>query len=170
MANLGGTFDATQVAPNTAIEILPPGDYRVQIVRSEMKATKNGDGQYLELEMDVLDGEHANRKIWDRLNLVNANEQAAQIAQRTLSAICHAVGVLHVSDSEQLHMRPMVAVVKVEPRRDRPGEVSNRINGYKSLSGATAAPAPTPFQRPPAAAAPQPASTATAAPPWKRSA
>jgi hypothetical protein len=33
------------------------------------------------------------RKIFDRLNLVNAEpDQAVEIAQRTLSAICHATG------------------------------------------------------------------------------
>ena len=133
MAQLG-TFDATQVEPAAPMELIPAGDYEVQIVRSELKPTKNGNGQYLELELDVIDGEYSHRKIWDRLNIVNPNEMAQQIAQRTLSAICHAVGVLHVTDSEQLHCRPMIARVSVEERKDKPGEHSNRVKSYKPRS------------------------------------
>lgn len=134
MAHLGAVFDANQVTPQAPFEVLPPDAYCVQIVRSEMRATKSGDGQYLELEMDVLDGPFLGRKLWDRLNLINRNPQATEIARRQLSAICHAIGVLEVSDSEQLHGRPFVAVVKVEERKDRPGEMSNRISGYKAIN------------------------------------
>ena len=90
MARLGETFDATTVEPNKPLEALPPGRYVVQIVNSEMRPTKDGMGQYLWLELDVLEGEYAGRKLFDRLNLINANPTTVEIAQRTLSAICHA--------------------------------------------------------------------------------
>ena len=116
MARLGETFDATTVEPNKPLEALPPGRYVVQIVNSEMRPTKDGMGQYLWLELDVLEGEHAGRKLFDRLNLVNANPTTVEIAQRTLSAICHATGLMQVDDSEQLHLIPLIADVKVQPR------------------------------------------------------
>jgi hypothetical protein len=71
MARLGETFDASTVEPNKPFEPLPPGRYVVQIVNSEMRPTKDGMGQYLWLELDVLEGAHAGRKLFDRLNLVN---------------------------------------------------------------------------------------------------
>ena len=64
-----------------------------------MRPTKDGGGQYLWLELDVLEGPLAGRKLFDRLNLVNASAQTVEIAQRTLSAICHATGRLQVQDS-----------------------------------------------------------------------
>lgn len=134
MANLGGTFDATQVEPNAPFEIVPPGDYVMQITNSGMENTKNGQGQFLKIELEIMEGAQAGRKLFDRLNLVNQNAQAVEIAQRTLSAICHAVGVLTVSDSEELHLRPMAVKVKVVERKDRPGEQSNEIGGYKPVS------------------------------------
>ncbi len=175
MANLGGTFDANAVEPSAPREILPPGDYTVQIVESEMADTKAGNGQMLKLTMDIIDGPHTGRKLWDRLNLVNPNAQAVEIAQRTLSAICHATGQLTVSDSEQLHFKPMVAAVKVKPAgNDKFGvyrEAQNEVSGYKPAGSASARPAPAgqPQQR---QAAPPPAQSkpATAAPPWRRSA
>ncbi len=50
------TFDATGIEPNKPLEALPPGRYVVQIVNSEMRPTKDGTGQYLWLELDVLEG------------------------------------------------------------------------------------------------------------------
>jgi hypothetical protein len=49
-----------------------------------------------------------------------------EIAQRTLSAICHATGKMHVSDSEELHMIPMTIQVKIKPPKNGYGE-SNAI-------------------------------------------
>lgn len=175
MANLGQTFDANNVEPSAPREILPPGDYVVQIVDSEMAETKAGNGQMLKLTMDIMEGPHAGRKLWDRLNLVNPNAQAVEIAQRTLSAICHAIGRLQVSDSEQLHFSPMIATVKVKPAgADKYGthrDAQNEISGYKAAGNASAAAT----QRPPVQqahqqrSAPQAAQPPrTAAPPWRR--
>ena len=105
MARFDTSFDATSVEPTTAHELLPAGKYRAQIVESEMRVTKNGMGQFLWLMLDILEGEHKGRKIFDQLNLVNPNPTTVEIAQRTLSAICHATGKMHVSDSEELHLR-----------------------------------------------------------------
>ena len=174
MANLGSTFDATGIAPAQSLEVLPPGQYPAQIVGSEIRSTKDGMGQYLFLEIDVLEGPYQGRKLFDRLNLVNANPQTVEIAQRTLSAICHATGRLQVQDSEELHLIPFTAVVQVQPPKNGYGE-SNKVR-YQPLERAPQAAAP----QPPRTAAPQPAATPAPQPrpaaggfssaPWKRSA
>ncbi|MBF0140230.1 MAG: DUF669 domain-containing protein [Magnetococcales bacterium] len=152
MAQLGGTFDASQVDPSQPQELLPPGDYRVQVINSEMRATKAGTGQYLWLEMDVLDGVHVGRKVYDRINLVNPNQQAVEIAQRTLSAVCHATGRMQVRDSEELHFQPVIVKVAV-------GKTGyNEVKSYKAIPNAfasrpVAAPVVQGF-RPPAPPAP----------------
>lgn len=94
MADLQG-FDAQTVEPNDSFDPVPNGDYLCIITTSEMKPTKAGDGAYLELELQVIEGPYQGRKLWDRLNLNNANETTVKIAKGTLSAICRAVGVLH---------------------------------------------------------------------------
>lgn len=63
------TFDASSISPAEPMEPLPAGRYQAQIVESEMRPTKAGDGQYLWLGFDVLDGPHKGRKFWERLNL-----------------------------------------------------------------------------------------------------
>ena len=136
MAQLGfnGGFDATQVDPSSTFDPVPPDDYLVQVINSEMKPTKDGQGQYLQLEMDILDGEYQGRKVFDRLNLLNNNPQTVEIAQRTLSAICHATGVLNVQDSEQLHFIPMIVKVVVKPAQGQ-YSASNEVKGYKPVNG-----------------------------------
>jgi hypothetical protein len=171
MAFLGGTFDATQVEPQGDYTPVPPGEYKVQIISSEMVETSAKTGHMLKLEMEIIEGDQAGRKLFDRLNLDNPNQQAVEIAQRTLSAICHATGKLSVQDSEELHMIPMVAVVKVDPPRTSNGKEygpSNAIKAYKAAGGG--APAQQSgfgsFGTKPAA---QPSGRAASAP-WKRNA
>ncbi|GAC1508420.1 MAG: hypothetical protein NVS1B6_15790 [Steroidobacteraceae bacterium] len=164
MANLGTTFDANSVEPNAPRELLPPGDYLVQFVRSEMKPTKSGAGQYLELEADILEGQHTGRKLFDRLNLVNPNAQAVEIARRSLSAICRAIGEMEVSDSERLHFKPLVARVAVRPAREEYGP-TNEVKGYLPAGGATT----TAVHRPVTVAAPA-AKPAASTPPWRKAA
>ena len=176
MAKLGGTFDATGVEPNAPLDPLPPGDYKVQILQSEMRVTKAGTGQMLWLDMEVLEGPFERRHVYDQLNLINPNPTAEEIAQRTLSAICHAVGKLQVSDSEELHFLPTVVKVAVQPNG------YNEVKGYKPVQQSAAAGASTPAgngsapSRPapssvsPAAAQAHPVPAASSTAPWKRSA
>ena len=155
MARFDTSFDATSVEPTTAYELLPAGKYRAQIVESEMRVTKNGMGQFLWLMLDILEGEHKGRKIFDQLNLVNPNPTTVEIAQRTLSAICHATGRMHVSDSEELHLIPMTIQVKVKPPKNGYGE-SNAVPYLPPDRGVAAR-----------AAKPTPAAPATSAAPPK---
>lgn len=169
MAHFGATFDATTVEPSKPIELLPPGRYVVQIVASEMRATKDGQGQYLWLELDVLEGEFQGRKLFDRLNLVNNNPTTVEIAQRTLSAICHATGRMQVQDSEELHLAPMTADVRVQPSKTEGYGPANTLRYLPLERPGQQAAAPT---RPVAPAKPSaPAARPSGAtPPWRKNA
>jgi len=154
MANLNG-FDANQVEPTASFEPLPAGKYLAAVTGSQMKPTKNGDGSYLELEFTVLEGEHKDRKIWDRLCINHSNAMTVKIARGTLSAICRAVGVMQPRDSVELHNLPLQINVKVK-KRDDTGELTNEIKGYAKKDAA-------------AANGQQPqAPVADNTPPWKR--
>ena len=178
MANLGN-FDATTVEPSAPRDFtpIPAGKYAMQIVASEMKLTNDGGGQYLSLEHEVIDGEHKGRKLWNNLNLKNPNPTTVEIAQRELSAICHATGKLHVADSEDLHFIPMLVTVRYKPAGpDKNGvhrEAKNEIKGYEPMSGA-ARPAPvqatgTPHVVKNPVAPPTYAKTGgSAVPPWRK--
>jgi len=150
MANLNG-FDARTVDPAVPFEPLPAGKYLAVITETEMKATKRGDGSFLELTFDVIDGEYRGRNVWSRVNLDNPNPLAVKIARGELSAICRAVGVLTPKDSCELHNLPLVITVKCK-KRDDTGEITNEVSGYAKRE----------------AAAGQPQQAADDVPPWKR--
>lgn len=174
-------FDATQVAPNDVIEAIPAGWYNAMIDQSEMKPAKTEGNFYLQLRFTILDGQYANRKVFTMLNLRNNNPTAQEIAYRSLSAICHAVGMMQVGDSSQLHGLPMKIKVKVRPAT-ADYDASNEIQAYKNINevtdtGAASAPAAAPWaaantpapapafaQPAPAAPAPQYAPAPTAVP------
>jgi hypothetical protein len=86
-------FNALEIEPATLYEPLPADWYKVVITDTEEKPTKAQTGSYLQLTIEVIEGNHAGRKVFDRLNLKNPNSVAVQIAQSSLSSICRAVGV-----------------------------------------------------------------------------
>ena len=135
MASLN--FDATAVAPQDSFEPIPAGDYLAMITDSEMRDTKAGNGSYLKLTFQIVDGAHKGRLIFENLNLDNPNQTAVEIAQRSLSSICAALGKNSVHDSSELHMKPMT--IKIGIRDGSNGyDPSNNIKGYKPASGSSA--------------------------------
>lgn len=168
MANLAG-FDASQVPEQQEFSALPEGQYVVIATASEMKPTKSGTGQFLQFTFEVLDGPQKGRKLWARLNLVNPNQTAVDIAQRELGAICRAVNVIKPSDSAELHNKPMLITVAVEID-DRKRE-SNIIKKYEPVAAGAPVAAPAsaggaPWGGQVAAPAVAQAAAATPTPPW----
>jgi len=131
-------FNAEEVEPQGSFEPIPAGWYTAMITQSEMKPTKNGAGEYLQLRLDVIDGEHEGRVLFDRLNLKNENQTAVEIAQRQLSAICHAVGVLTPNDSTELHDKPLKVKVAIRPAGNG-YEASNEVKAYEEAGHGAAA-------------------------------
>lgn len=182
LAKLG--FDASTVAPSAPLEAVPTGWYVGMMTASETKPNSKKDGSFLEVEFTIAAPEqYKGRKLFDRMNLENKNAQAVEIAYATLSAICHAVGVIQVEDSAQLHNRPLQIRAVLTPAG--PGadgkhyEAMNEIRGYKALetgsvnTTVTSSPVPPPVAQsnvtlPPPVVAQPPVATAppvTAAPP-----
>lgn len=173
MADLRG-FNAHTVEPNESFDPVPAGEYLCIITASDDKPTKSGNGSYLELEFEVIDGPYKGRKLWDRLNLANPNEMAVKIARATLSAICRAVGVMEPKDSGELHDLPLFVKVRLDKRSDT-DEPSNVIKGYRGRQGSALDPVPAhgfaelrPHSSPKLRDSGAQAQTATGGPPWKR--
>jgi len=154
-------FDATNVPHDIGFDPVPAGWYKAVMDESEMKPTKAGDGAYLNCRFTIIDGPYMGRKLFTRLNLRNANAVAQEIGFKQLSAIAHAVGVLQVADSSQLHGIPLQLKVKLR-KGDGEYEDNNEVTSYKNVnevvgsSAVAAAPAAYPqpgaYPPPPAAA------------------
>lgn len=159
-------FDANTVEPNQPFEVLPAGDYIGRIVSSEIKPTASGSGEYLKLEIEVLGPTGAGRKVFDQINIRNESAEAERIGRGQLSALCHAIGVLRVRDSQELHGKPFT--MKIVVKEDAQYGKKNQIKGYKKAEGAPAV-SPMALAQPPQPSAPQAAKSAPT-PPWVKSA
>jgi hypothetical protein len=155
MANLNN-FDANHVDPSVGFDPLPAGKYLAVITDSEMKPTKTGQGQFLQLTFQVLDGPQKGRLVWSRLNLENSNPTTVKLARAELSAICRAIGVMAPKDSVELHNIPLEISVGCKKRQDT-GDITNVVKGYARKGAGGAVPS-----------AGRPATGAGSPPPWKR--
>lgn len=135
MADLNG-FDATQVEPAGDFAPLPAGQYLCIATDSQMNPTKKGDGRYLQVELEVLEGEHKGRKLWDRFVLEHPNDRTVAIARSSLAGLCTAVGVTRPRDSAELHNVPVLVRVACTKRQDT-GEITNTVKGYAKRGGAS---------------------------------
>lgn len=157
-----GGFDAAAVEPAQSRDYsaMPAGPYDAEITNAEVKTTKAGTGQYLEVEYSVISPEpYAKRKVWSRINLVNSNEDAERIGRSELAALCNAVSMPRLNDSDQLLGKILRIRLKVD-RRD-PANPRNDVTGWESHAGQLP---PTPAARPAANAPAAPAAGAKKAP------
>ncbi len=149
-------FDAKNTKPATGIGAVPKGAYICAAEATQMKRTKKGDGEYLEITYVITEGEYAGRKLWARLNLSNPNAQAVEIAEGQLAAICNAVGIELLTDTDDLIDRPIL--LRVSNKTDTEGKERNEITDFR--------PVPTAPTRAPEA--PRPTAVAGSAPAWKK--
>lgn len=130
------SFNANTVAPNTAPEPVPSGVYAVVIKESAEKPAKSTPGAtFLELKMEIMEGDQKGKFIFDRLNTKNPNQQAVDIAYGTLSAICHVSGVMTFNNTAELHGKPFKVNVIKAPRADDATKDGNEIRGYLDMGG-----------------------------------
>jgi hypothetical protein len=133
--------------------------YQVIVIESAIKPTLAGTGEYIELTLQVVDGEFAGRRVWDRLNVNNPNKTAEDIAKRQLQELCLAASVANLTETEQLHDIPVLAEIDL----DRKDQSRNRVMGYQAIGGSK--PVASQAARPATASPPN---AKPAARPWER--
>lgn len=129
MSSLTNYYDLND-KPENGFDVLPAGTYTVKITDGEMKRNKKNTGQYLQVEMTIVEGEHRERKIFDRFNLDNPSREAVRIARGQFAALREAVGVLEPKNiAEMKNIRFQVAI-KCVRRTDKPDEMANEVQRY----------------------------------------
>jgi len=153
------TYNIHEVEPMGNFEPLPADWYRCVITNAEQKPNSKKTGAYLELRIEVIDGQYQGRLVFDRLNLINPNSVAVDIARRSLASIAQAISV-DVKDSVELLDKPLMVKLAVRPAENG-YEASNEVKGYDAAGAVTS------VGEGLGAVAPA-ASNGSATPPWKR--
>jgi hypothetical protein len=143
-------IDLSNVTPDTGYEPVPAGNYNVITTAAEVRTTKAGDGQYLNLEMQIEDGEYAGRLVWARLNLWSASEKAQDIARRQAASILLA-GDRPMSLDDEDQLIGIELKINVALRQDEGWGPANDVKRFQardtSKAPARAAPAAAPAAR-----------------------
>lgn len=166
MAFLNEAFDVNELPQGTGnFEPLPAGWYTVTISQAELKTTKAGNGQFINLRYDVTGPTHKGRVVFGKLNIRNPNQKAEEIGRQQLGDIMRAIGLAKVTDTDQLIGGNLS--IKLEVKQDDQFGAGNEVKSFKSVSGSVApAAAGVPFTKQTDSAKADPAK---AAPPWARS-
>lgn len=100
------SFDQDKVEGTGSFTPIPPGKYLVEITDSDVRPTKSGTGEYVYLVLRVVEGLYEGRLIFDRLNYINQNQQAEEIAQKALKRLCRLCGIRgELTDTQDLHFK-----------------------------------------------------------------
>ena len=160
-------FDARTVQPDAGrMGPVPAAWYNFAVTESEVVPGKSDpiNAARLNITCKILDGEYKGRTVYHGFNIKNPSAKAMEISFAQLSAIAHAVGVLMVQDSSQLHNIPFKGKVKVTPG-DGQYEPKNEFTAFKNVNDATAVNLPgAPAGANPAMAPVRPAAPAMPAP------
>lgn len=174
MAFLDQAIDlSTLPQSEQSYELLPPGWYSASITKAELKATKDGTGQYIAIRYDITGPTQQGRVVFGNLNIKNRSVKAEEIGRQQLGELMRAIGLARVQDTDQLIGGQLS--IKVAIQEGNNGyEARNEVKGYKALAGGMPPTVPSPFasapQQPaqprPAVQASAPAPAAASTPPW----
>jgi hypothetical protein len=156
------SFNTADAPAPQAFDLVPEGNYPAVALSSEVRETKSG-GEMIVYKMQITDGPQANRILWARFNVKNANPKAEEIGRGQLSQFCRAAGVEEMADTDDLVGRAVIIRVKIRPAKDG-YDAQNEIGGFAAIGAKVAPPA---AQAP---AAPAPKAAPGQARPWQKAA
>lgn len=152
-----------EIDPNDtrSYDVIPAGWYNAELVGSEVKTAKTGNGEYISLQFALLDPPHVNRRVLTILSLWHTSADTVRIANQQRMELLSAVGRPAAQTTEELYGIPLM--VKLAVRKDPNGQYEDRndIKGFKPAAGA----APRPASAPRATTA---APAAAAKKPWEK--
>jgi hypothetical protein len=126
MASLNGQYD-----PDAAVagdfEVFEAGVYPMEMIESDIVATKAGTGKLLKYRLSITQGELIGRLVFGQFNLTNPSADATRIGQGEFKALREVVGVLEPEDTADLHFKEFQGVVKITPAKGE-YKAKNEIN------------------------------------------
>lgn len=158
---------------------VPVDDYLCQVVETDYRKNKAGNGYFIELKFEIIQGKatgvaHKGRRLIDIFNTSNPSQQAVEISRKKIKPVLQANGVASLVDTDQLLGARVVCKTKMG---EWDGEEQAKVKSIRlpqagpagNVAPQVATPAPAPAQpsAPPApapAVAPSPAPAAQPAP------
>jgi hypothetical protein len=131
MAYLGQSLEGYQ--EQDEFTPIPPGEYEVQIVDSDVTLAKSSGNKMAVFTFSVIGPTHQNRKLFDRFVIGN---DVAMSRLKTMAKVAGHKNPNFIKDTEELHGGKLRVRVKIEEARDG-YDAKNVIQSFKPLNGLT---------------------------------
>lgn len=131
MAQLPDVFQPDNES-TTDFEVIPDAWYEAEIIKSIIKATRDGNGKYIALTFRITEGEHEGRFLFKNLNIVNKSDMAVKIAKSDLKKICEACEIEELDDTEDLHNIVMEVKTVIKPETAQ-WPAKNEIKDFRKV-------------------------------------
>jgi Protein of unknown function (DUF669) len=119
------SFNADQEEGTKPRSLIPRGTYTAEAVKVDLKTTKNGRGQIVNLDWLITEGEHAERHVFQSCLVRHDSAQAQAFGRAKLKDVCTAVGATgEITDLDILLNKPVAIVVGIET--DKSGNYGDR--------------------------------------------
>ncbi len=130
-------FNPADFSAAAGAAVIPSGQYAAEVIDSAKRPARSGDGDFLQLTFQVVEGEYRHRVVWVRLHVGSANETVSRMAKEELAAICCAAGIDRLKNSSELHHKPVLITVGVRHRGG--ADISNIVRAYAPVKRVTPA-------------------------------
>jgi len=134
MAKLPGSFNSSKQKGMDDLEALPRDRYTLEVQTTDYAQNKKKNGHILKVKMKVLGGKYNGRIIFRNLNLDNPSATAVEMANKELTSIAQACGVVVTDESSVIHGIPFEADLTIKTGSgDYPD--SNDVKKYYQKKG-----------------------------------
>lgn len=134
MANLGQTFDAQDLPQGQGnFEPIPAGWYNATVQKAELKDTKDGTGQYINIQWMISGPSYQGRVVFGMINIRNKSQKAEEIGRQQLGDVMRAMGLPKVTDTDELIGGSCQIKVKIQKQEGY--EDKNAVTAYKAIEG-----------------------------------
>ena len=89
-------------------EGLPAGEYTAVVEDSDFRPTKSGSGELISVTLQVIEGQHRGRKIFDNMNIKHEKEIVQKIGKESFAELLRACGKPRIKDTAEIHGIPIL--------------------------------------------------------------
>jgi hypothetical protein len=123
-------LDLSNVEETGGFEAMPAGKYPVRVIEAELSDTKDGTGQYIKVQLEVIGDDYTNRRLFHNFNIKNKNPKAVEIGLGQLKSLLTKAGSKKTKITSPQDLINLEAVASVKIRKSDEYGDQNVVAGF----------------------------------------
>ncbi len=128
-------IDLTEVK-DSGFRLLPNGKYHVIVEEAEVRTTKDGTGEYINVQFEVREAGYNGKKLFTMFNIKNNNAKAVEIGMQQLKNLITSSGKKELVLTSVSSLLGLQAIAVVKSKTDSFGD-KNIISYYEAIGSST---------------------------------